>query len=535
MSTTPFAGFSRPRESFYRLPNDWFDILADLRMREERRRIASLVRLVEYIIKWTWGRLNFEGYVRLTFDELQHGKVIGRQDGRRLRADRGTGLPRSGLNEALSDALRYGLLERITDARDAARVRHAYRVRLAKEETPDEGQVRPDSPFPGFRSPQTNYFIVPKVWTDLIADETSDVLILAVEYLFRHCWGWGRADEVHWFTAEDIALGRPYRTLGEEGLRRYDRGIGYAVDSVRRALETGVERGWLVWRLGTTVSGREARVYTLRRYGWPLGEWKPPLAAEPPEPLADSREPIQESGHGGDLFEPIPDKPTLRALLTEPHDDLSEPRAVIPTEINPHTAEPQRPTSQGERDNEAPAQPKTIVLSVPLPYRGTTVEARGRPWQRGDPLQADEVLLMTDDDKCQFLVISETEAARLLSSGLPRQQLGWSADWFWSADGDGEPSEAAVQKARRVSALAEEMQERMQAWGAWNLLDALEQSGLTRSQAQEWIARWGEERVGNWLKTLRRDPTVRSLPAVMYKRLLAGDAPPADSQKRSRK
>ena len=528
-----FAGFSRPRESFYRLPNDWFDILADLRAREQRRRIASLVRLVEYIIKWTWGRLNFEGYVRLTFDELQHGKVIGRQDGRRLRADRGTGLPRSGLNEALSDALRYGLLERITDDHDAARVRHAYRVRLAKEETTPEGPTSPDTPFPGFRSPQTNYFIVPKIWTDLIADETSDVLILAVEYLFRHCWGWGRADEMHWFSAEDVALGRPYRTVGEGGVRRYDRGIGYAVDSVRRALEAGVERGWLVWRPGATVAGREARVYTLRRFGWPLGEWKPPLPAERSEPPADLSEPTTEDEHKSDLIEPIASGRAGEPSSTEPLDDLSEPRAVIPTTVNQRPDKRPQPTPQGGKKTPASSE-EVIVLSVTLPYRGTTVKVQGRPWRQGEPLRADEILLMTDDDNSQLLAISEPEAARLLSSGLPRHQLGWSADWFWSAE-DGDPDEEAMRKAQRVSALAEEMQERMRAWGAWTLLDALEQNGLTRAQAKEWIARWGEERVGGWLKALRHDPSVRSLPAVMYKRLLAGDPPPVSAQRSPKK
>jgi hypothetical protein len=531
MSETPFAGFSRPRESFYRLPNAWFDILADLRAREQRRRIASLVRLVEYIIKWTWGRLDFEGYVRLTFDELQHGRVIGRQAGRRLRADRGTGLPRSGLNEALSDALRYGLLERITDDHDAARVRHAYRVKIASEDAPDERM--PGEPFLGFRSPQTNYFIVPKLWTDLTADETSDVLILSVEYLFRHCWGWGRADETHWFTAEDVALGRPYRTLGEDGVRRYDRGIGYAVDTVRRALEAGVERGWLVWRMAVATSGREARAYTLRRFGWPAGEWRP----HPPdlsEPYNDLNEPKVETAAIGDLSEPYGDQPEDEGQLNVPHSDLSEPRTVIPTIDKPPFGAQRRPTGQAGGKTEVLAA-ETVTISLTLPYRGTTITARGRSWQRGQPLGPDEVLLLSDEGPEEnLLAIPETEAARLLSNGLPRQQLGWSPDWFWTAnDNDTIEDGVARQKARRVSALAEEMQQRMQDWGAWTLLDALERLGLARSRAEEWLARWGEKRVGDWLRALRGDPTVRSVPAVMYKHLLAGDVPPAKAHHRS--
>lgn len=531
MPETPFAGFSRPRESFYRLPNAWFDILADLRAREQRRRIASLVRLVEYIIKWTWGRLNFEGYVRLTFDELQHGKVIGRQEGRRLRADKGTGLPRSGLNEALSDALKYGLLERITDDHDAARVRHAYRPKLTDEDESDEITA---GNFPGFRSPQTNYFIIPKLWTDLTADETSDVLILSVEYLFRHCWGWGRADETHWFTAEDVALGRPYRTQGEGGVRRYDRGIGYVVDTVRRALEAGAERGWLVWRTMTASSGREARGYTLRRFGWPEGEWRP-RSPDLSEPHNDLSEPGSEGADEGDLTEPYGVSPGRAGTLSVPHGDLSEPRTVIPTINTPSTRGRRQPTVQGDGKNVSDSETE-VTFSMSLPYRGTTIEVKGRPWQRGQLLYAHEVLLLNDGGSEESLhAISETEAARLLSTGLLRQQLGWSPEWFWTADGDDESMEErnAREKARRVSALAEEMQKRMQAWGALTLLDALEQQGLTRSRAGEWLARWGEKRVGDWLRALRGDPTVRSVPAVMYKRLLAGDVPPVGAQRRS--
>ena len=29
--STPFAGFDRPRDNFYRLPNEWFDLFADIR------------------------------------------------------------------------------------------------------------------------------------------------------------------------------------------------------------------------------------------------------------------------------------------------------------------------------------------------------------------------------------------------------------------------------------------------------------------------------------------------------------------------
>ena len=266
MSSPPFEGFARPQSNFYRLPLSWFDTLRTLRTRHDRRRIVALVRLTEYIIKWTWGQGNYQGTVRLTLDEIEHGRVIGRQLGERVRADQGTGLPRKTLIPTIEDALAYGLLTRVTDERDRARVRQAYAVRLALDD------VAPDTaPFTGFPSPTTNYFIVPNLWTNLTAGVRSDVLILAVEYLFRHCWNWGRQDEIHWLTSDEIANGRLHSESSP--VDRYDAGIGYAERKVRDALEQAVANEWIVWRT-VTRSGRLRTEYTLRRAGWPAGSWQ---------------------------------------------------------------------------------------------------------------------------------------------------------------------------------------------------------------------------------------------------------------------
>ena len=50
-----FPGFFRPKSNFYRLPNDWFDIWANIRQKTGRSRILALLKIVEYVIKWTWG------------------------------------------------------------------------------------------------------------------------------------------------------------------------------------------------------------------------------------------------------------------------------------------------------------------------------------------------------------------------------------------------------------------------------------------------------------------------------------------------
>jgi len=288
MSTPSFDGFTRPQANFYRLPLTWFDTLRALREQHERRRIVALVRLTEYVIKWTWGQGNFDGGVRLTLDELRNGKVSSRVDGERLRLDRGTGLPHKTLLPTLDDALNFGLLTRTTLTDDRARVKNYY----AAAQAPDDPELAqaPGVPFIGFTRPQTNYFILPKLWTDLTAGVASETLILSVEYLFRHCWNWGREDEVHWLTVDEIANGRQLRSSNNTAPARYDRGIGYSERKVRDALDEAVTREWIVWRTNYSYDDLRSRTeFTLRREGWPTGEHpSPPLPGISDEMLQES-------------------------------------------------------------------------------------------------------------------------------------------------------------------------------------------------------------------------------------------------------
>ena len=289
MSTPSFEGFTRPQANFYRLPLTWFDTLRVLREQHERRRIVSLIRLTEYVIKWTWGQGNFDGGVRLTLDELRNGKVSTRVDGTRVRLDRGTGLPHKTLLPTIDDSLSFGLLTRTTLADDRARLRNYYAAAQAPD-APDPVEA-PGVSFNGFTRPQTNYFIVPKRWTDLTAGVTSETIILSVEYLFRHCWNWGREDEFHWLTVDEIANGRQARTGNNTTTAiRYDRGIGYSERKVRDALDDAVTREWIVWRTNYSYDDMRPRIeFTLRREGWQAGQHpSPPLPGVSEEMLQES-------------------------------------------------------------------------------------------------------------------------------------------------------------------------------------------------------------------------------------------------------
>lgn len=255
-----FPGFHRPRSNFYRLPNDWFASWRAARAARDGGRILGPLKASEYVIKWSWGYQNFDRPVRISWHHFQYGRVVGK-----ARLDRGTGLSSRILGEALDTAVALGFLERHGDAKHPTYLPH---LRPAAEDAAGFLVADADVAATGFAAPNANYFLVPAIWTDLTSDVSSEVLILAVEYLFRHTWGWeGGWERPCWLTAEEIAMGRRYRSVARAG-ERYDDGIGYSERALRDALAEGVRRGWLVWQ--ETESG--GRIYALHLQGMQVAE-----------------------------------------------------------------------------------------------------------------------------------------------------------------------------------------------------------------------------------------------------------------------
>src|SRR6266699_3539826 len=85
-----FAGFSTPEANFFRLPNEWTDITA---------RITSLaeMKLVEYVLKHTWGYSEFDVVKKITTDEFMYGRK--KKSGERV--DIGTGQETSSLERPI--------------------------------------------------------------------------------------------------------------------------------------------------------------------------------------------------------------------------------------------------------------------------------------------------------------------------------------------------------------------------------------------------------------------------------------------------
>jgi len=129
-SASIFPGFERPEANFFRMPNSWTDITA---------RITNLAELkvVEYILRHTWGFQEYGTYKHITVDEFVRGRR--RQDGSRM--DMGTGLSERAVRYGLRDAVHHGFIDETTDASDLGRIKKSYGLRMRPSDTPQAGEA----------------------------------------------------------------------------------------------------------------------------------------------------------------------------------------------------------------------------------------------------------------------------------------------------------------------------------------------------------------------------------------------------------
>jgi len=242
----PFTGFEAPTENYYRLPNNWFDVVIRLLRQEFGNRIVGLIKTLEYILFQTWGYQNWNGQVRLSANEIRNGR-------RGSKKDPGTGLSENTVNSAGKVLQKLGLINIDQDKKDKARRLKTYSPNILETTSPETA-----GNFEGFVPPISSYFIVPKIWIALMREISSAATIIIVEYSFRHAWGYGNPFGV-WMTADEYVDGRKYRTSD----RRYDNGTGYDKATIYRALNDAVKRGLLVYA-EIYEDGYTHRVYNLR-------------------------------------------------------------------------------------------------------------------------------------------------------------------------------------------------------------------------------------------------------------------------------
>src|SRR5215213_2561490 len=124
---TPFSGFDRPESNYFRMPNTWTDITAEI------DNIAEL-KVVEYILRHTWGYQEYGEKKHITIDEF----VKGRRRHDSSRMDHGTGLSERAVYDGLRLAREDGLIEEAIDDSDRGRVKKSYSLRMR---TADEREI----------------------------------------------------------------------------------------------------------------------------------------------------------------------------------------------------------------------------------------------------------------------------------------------------------------------------------------------------------------------------------------------------------
>ena len=132
-----FEGFDTPKQNWFKMPNKWTDITAD---------ISSLAELkvVEYVMRHTWGFQEYGLSKWITNEEFVNGRK--RRDGTRI--DKGTGLSLRSVRNGTNAAVKRGLLIALVDESDRGRIKKAYSVRmkpsnLERQTLPPHGQNVP--------------------------------------------------------------------------------------------------------------------------------------------------------------------------------------------------------------------------------------------------------------------------------------------------------------------------------------------------------------------------------------------------------
>src|SRR5205807_8025569 len=127
LSEQTFEGFSKPEANFFRLPNEWTDITAQVTSLAE-------MKLVEYVLKHTWGYSEFDMVKKITTDEFMYGRK--KKSGERI--DTGTGLSKPSVIAGLKSAVAHGLLEEEIDDADKARIKKYYKLKMKNPIEEDE-------------------------------------------------------------------------------------------------------------------------------------------------------------------------------------------------------------------------------------------------------------------------------------------------------------------------------------------------------------------------------------------------------------
>ena len=143
MDVEKFEGFTPPVSNYFRMPNEWIDICADIKSLAE-------LKIIQYVLRHTWGWHEYDGKPKkITLDEFMHGRK--RDDGTRM--DKGTGLSDRGVKDGVALAIEDGYLVCEVDDSDKARIKKSYSLRLLPQNSdrknlPPKQSDRKNAPIP---------------------------------------------------------------------------------------------------------------------------------------------------------------------------------------------------------------------------------------------------------------------------------------------------------------------------------------------------------------------------------------------------
>ena len=264
-----FSGFVEPKANYFRILNDWFELISEIRQ-QKGTRVVSIIKVLEYLIKHNWALKNNLG---LTESEIRAGKRYGKK-----RIDLGTQLDERSILKALKSLIEFGLVEDCT-IQQASKSRQ-YRLRIKNDDIDDHMEgVSPAGDFNGFPLPKENYFKIPNEWTDITARIDKACTILLVEYLIRHGYGYHNFNG-EFLDVDEITNGRRYQNGS-----RYDQGIQFDVSNISRSLNEAISLKLVVWT-NRTPDGTKRRLYSIRMVGMAAGndgEYLGQLPWETPE------------------------------------------------------------------------------------------------------------------------------------------------------------------------------------------------------------------------------------------------------------
>ncbi len=254
MTPRPFPGFQPPKRNFFRLPNDFPDVLYDLyAYLPNSRLLGAVLKVLLFLFARTWNQRRSGQAIHVSTREIGTGRPFLPPDVSFLST--------TTVRKALRLLIHLGLVERIPAKRSTLPPGYAIRL-LNIEGSPDEPLYFIRGQFTGFPPPRPNYFAVPFTFISLLHSIRSGVLVWILIYLLRHGYGYNNPKGV-WLTIDELRQGRMYRTRFE----RYDKGIPVDRRSLYRALKEGLERDLLVYRKVRTSEGAIIIQYNLHLAG----------------------------------------------------------------------------------------------------------------------------------------------------------------------------------------------------------------------------------------------------------------------------